>query len=67
MIPHSRPCLGDDDAAAVLKVLGSGRLVQGEMVAALEAAFVRLMAGEETNAVPRSGRTGTEPGLNFGQ
>ncbi|HPN09907.1 MAG TPA: DegT/DnrJ/EryC1/StrS family aminotransferase [Syntrophales bacterium] len=62
MIPHSRPCLGDDDAAAVLKVLGSGRLVQGEMVAALEAAFVRLMAGEETNAkFPVPGGRGRNP------
>jgi len=62
MIPHSRPCLGDDDATAVLKVLGSGRLVQGEMVAALEAAFVRLMAGEETNAkFPVPGGRGRNP------
>jgi len=62
MITHSRPCLGDDDAAAVLKVLKSGRLVQGEMVAALEAAFVRLMAGEETNAkFPVPGGRGRNP------
>jgi len=51
MITHSRPCLGDDDAAAVLKVLKSGRLVQGETVAALEAAFVRLMAVQEDNSI----------------
>lgn len=39
MIPISRPLLGPDDSAAVLEVLESGRLVQGEKVAAFEAAF----------------------------
>lgn len=48
MIPHSRPCIKEDDATAVLKVLRSGRLVQGQMVTALEAAFVRLLTSRET-------------------
>lgn len=39
MIPHSRPFLDDEDYRNVLDVLKSGRLVQGERVAAFEEAF----------------------------
>jgi dTDP-4-amino-4,6-dideoxygalactose transaminase len=41
MIPHSRPFLDDEDYRSVLDVLQSGRLVQGERVAAFEEAFCR--------------------------
>ncbi|MFA6411692.1 MAG: DegT/DnrJ/EryC1/StrS family aminotransferase [Syntrophales bacterium] len=41
MIPHSRPFLQDEDYRSVLDVLRSGQLVQGERVAAFEAAFCR--------------------------
>lgn len=37
MIPHSRPTLDEVDRRAVLDVLASGRLVQGEQVAGFEA------------------------------
>lgn len=43
MIPHSRPFLDDEDYRGVLDVLQSGRLVQGEKVAAFEEAFCREM------------------------
>lgn len=36
MIPHSAPCLGEDEAAAAVRVLRSGRLAQGEEVSAFE-------------------------------
>jgi dTDP-4-amino-4,6-dideoxygalactose transaminase len=39
MIPHSRPFLDDEDYRSVLDVLQSGRLAQGERVAAFEEAF----------------------------
>lgn len=39
MIPHSRPFLDDEDYRSVMEVLRSGRLVQGERVAAFEEAF----------------------------
>jgi len=43
-IPHSRPCLDDNDCRTVIDVLVSGQLAQGKKVAALEDAFVRLMS-----------------------
>jgi len=43
-IPHSRPLLDDEeDFRAVMAVLNSGRLAQGEAVAALEEDFVRFL------------------------
>jgi perosamine synthetase len=39
MIPHSRPTLDDADAQAVLAVMKSGLLVQGEQVAGFEVAL----------------------------
>ncbi|MDI9569837.1 MAG: DegT/DnrJ/EryC1/StrS family aminotransferase [Pseudomonadota bacterium] len=63
MIPHSRPCLGADDAAAVLKVLESGHLVQGEMVAALESAMARWLTKGETSPVTPDPEGG-KPSLN---
>jgi len=37
MIAHSKPSLGDEERAAVARVLGSGQLAQGAEVAAFEA------------------------------
>lgn len=42
MIRLSRPWLGDEEADAVRRVLESGMLVQGERVAAFEAAFGKV-------------------------
>ena len=36
MISHSKPCIGDEEIAAAGRVLASGRLAQGEEVAAFE-------------------------------
>ncbi len=47
MISHSRPCLDENDCQAVLDVLRSGRLVQGEVVAALEDAFALFMSQQQ--------------------
>lgn len=47
MISHSRPCLDENDCQAVLDVLRSGRLVQGEIVAALEDAFALFMSQQQ--------------------
>lgn len=44
MIPHSRPTLGKDDYEAVLRVLESGNLVQGDMVIAFEKALSSFVA-----------------------
>ncbi|MDQ6884636.1 MAG: DegT/DnrJ/EryC1/StrS family aminotransferase, partial [Candidatus Dormibacteraeota bacterium] len=43
MIPISKPLLGDDERAAVLEVLDSGMLVQGQRVRRLEEDFERLV------------------------
>jgi dTDP-4-amino-4,6-dideoxygalactose transaminase len=43
--------IGDDEKAAVAAVLSSGRLVQGEQVAAFEAEFAELVGGRTCVAV----------------
>ena len=48
MIPHNRPCIGCEEAAAVVAVLNSGWLAQGKEVAAFEdevCALLGLSAG----------------------
>lgn len=53
MIPHSRPDLGDAEAAAALRVLESGQLAQGREVAAFEeecAAFTGRAHGVAVNS-----------------
>ena len=51
MIALSRPLIGDDERAAVLRVLSSARLVQGEEVAAFEAEFAGVVEGRICVAV----------------
>ncbi|HXX77793.1 MAG TPA: DegT/DnrJ/EryC1/StrS aminotransferase family protein, partial [Ktedonobacteraceae bacterium] len=51
MIPISRPLLGDEEAAAVLRVLSSGKLAQGEQVAVFEQCFADLCGVREAVAV----------------
>lgn len=58
-IPHSRPCLGTDEAAAVAAVVESGQLAQGPRVESLEATVAEVLqiagrnrpAGEHAVAV----------------
>ena len=51
MIPHSRPTIDGEDSRAVLKVLESGRLVQGEQVRAFEQEMSDFIGGGEAAAV----------------
>src|SRR5205085_11802075 len=51
MISIARPLLGDEEKEAVLEVLTSGQLAQGERVAAFEHRFAELCSVEEAVAV----------------
>ena len=51
MIGIARPLLGVEEEAAVLRVLASGRLAQGERVAAFERRFAELCHVQEAVAV----------------
>jgi dTDP-4-amino-4,6-dideoxygalactose transaminase len=51
MIPLARPLLGDEERAAVDRVLASGMLAQGPEVAAFEDDFSRLVDGRSCVAV----------------
>lgn len=50
-IPAARPLVGDDEAAAVLRVLKSGMLAQGPEVAAFEQEFSALVGDRHCVAV----------------
>src|SRR5579859_6009465 len=51
MIPIARPLLGSEEQEAVLRVLASGQLAQGEHVAAFERRFAELCGVREAVAV----------------
>jgi dTDP-4-amino-4,6-dideoxygalactose transaminase len=51
MIPIARPMLGAEEQEAVLKVLASGQLAQGEQVAAFEQGFAAVCQVREAVAV----------------
>jgi len=51
MIPAAKPIIGDDERAAVDRVLQSGMLAQGPEVAAFEAEFSQLVDGRHSIAV----------------
>src|SRR5579863_7325476 len=51
MIPIARPLLGAEEEVAVLRVLASARLAQGEQVALFEQRFARLCHAHEAVAV----------------
>jgi perosamine synthetase len=50
-IPSARPVIGDAEIEAAVRVLRSGRVVQGPEVAAFEQEFSALVAGRECVAV----------------
>lgn len=50
-IPAARPAIGDEEIEAVVRVLRSGRVVQGPEVAAFEEGFSELVAGRHCVAV----------------
>lgn len=51
IIPHSRPTLDGEDRQAVLQVLQTGRLVQGEQVAGFEADLAARIGAADAAAV----------------
>lgn len=51
MIPAARPIIGDDERAAVDRVLRSGMIAQGPEVAAFEDEFSAVVAGRQCVAV----------------
>jgi dTDP-4-amino-4,6-dideoxygalactose transaminase len=51
MISIVHPLLGAEEAAAVLRVLASGQLAQGEQVAAFEGRFAEICQVREATAV----------------
>lgn len=51
MIPIARPLIGEEEQAAVLRVLQSGQLAQGQVVAAFERAFAELCGTTDAVAV----------------
>lgn len=51
MISIARPLMGSEEEAAVLRVLASGQLAQGEEVAAFERNFAEMCGARETIAV----------------
>jgi dTDP-4-amino-4,6-dideoxygalactose transaminase len=51
MIPIARPMIGADEQAAVHRVLASGQLIQGELVAEFERRFAELCRVREAIAV----------------
>jgi len=57
MIPASKPLIGDEERAAVDRVLQSGMLAQGPEVAAFENEFSKVVAGRQCVAV-NSGTSG---------
>lgn len=62
MIAHSRPTLGEEDAACVARVVRSGRLAQGEEVAGFEAELARRL-GVPAAAAVSSGSAALELAL----
>lgn len=56
-IPLAQPIIGDEEKAAVMRVLDSGQLAQGAVVAEFEEAFARWMGVKHAVAVS-SGTTG---------
>jgi perosamine synthetase len=55
IVPHNRPCLGDTEVQAALRVLHSGRMAPGAEAARLERLLTRLAEG--SNAVALSSGT----------
>ncbi|OLP15646.1 hypothetical protein BST81_25170 [Leptolyngbya sp. 'hensonii'] len=51
MIPHNRPTLGPEEEAAVIRVIRSGWLAQGQEVQAFEAELCRFLGLPEHHAV----------------
>lgn len=63
MIPAAKPIIGDDERAAVDRVLRSGMVAQGPEVAAFEEEFGAQLVGGRTCVAVNSGTSGLHLGL----
>src|SRR5665647_792998 len=63
MIPAARPLIGDEERAAVDRVMQSGMIAQGPEVAAFEREFAAELVGGRTCVAVSSGTTGLHLGL----
>jgi dTDP-4-amino-4,6-dideoxygalactose transaminase len=63
VIPAAKPIIGDEERAAVDRVLRSGMLAQGPEVAAFEAEFASAVVGGRTCVAVNSGTSGLHLGL----
>ena len=63
MIPAARPLIGDDERAAVDRVMRSGMIAQGPEVAAFEAEFAQELVDGRTCVAVSSGTAGLHLGL----
>ena len=62
-IPAAKPIIGDEERAAVDRVLCSGMIAQGPEVAAFEQEFSDVLVGGRTTVAVSSGTTGLHLGL----
>jgi len=63
MIPVARPIIGDDECAAVERVLRSGMIAQGSEVAAFETEFANALVEGRRCVAVNSGTSGLHLGL----
>ena len=63
MIPAAKPIIGEEERAAVDRVLRSGMVAQGPEVAAFEAEFADQLVGGRTCVAVNSGTSGLHLGL----
>ncbi|WP_431805629.1 DegT/DnrJ/EryC1/StrS family aminotransferase [Microbacterium paraoxydans] len=63
LIPAAKPLIGDEEVAAVERVLRSGMLAQGAEVAAFEEEFAAQFLGGRTTVAVNSGTSGQLLGL----
>ena len=63
MIPAARPIIGEEERAAVDRVLASGMVAQGPEVAAFEEEFAAELVGGRTCVAVNSGTSGLHLGL----
>jgi perosamine synthetase len=63
LIPAARPIIGEEERAAVDRVMRSGMVAQGPEVAAFEAEFAEVLVGGRTCVAVNSGTSGLHLGL----
>ncbi|PID96096.1 MAG: aminotransferase DegT [Actinomycetales bacterium] len=63
LVPAARPLIGEEEVAAVERVLRSGMIAQGPEVASFETEFADAMTGGRTCVAVNSGTSGLHLGL----